>query len=115
MLKRRTPIKKVSDKKAKITARLHELKLQHGVRGNCDCGCGYYGYLEQAHLCRRTTRYEYDCDPRNLLYLSPECHDVFDNGTMPERKDKLPNFEQFMDKMREFDLLYYNRFVNLNG
>ncbi len=109
---KRTPIRKVSKKQAARNAELSRIKKGNEY-GECQCGCGRFGWLQQAHIVRRSDGEKEQVNPENMIYMLDECHDIFDQGPMQKRWDRLPNFQMILDRMKKIDINYYNRFINL--
>jgi len=113
-MKPRKPINKVSTKQKIRNTDLKVIKSEiiRDQQSICYC-CETKQVLDGAHIIRRTANLEFYVDRRNLVGLCRRCHVLFDDGPLVQFL-KLPNSEKILQRMKELDELYFNRYLDLS-
>lgn len=90
--------------------KLHEIKQKLLE----ECGwcffCGRTGYLDLAHLIRRSASTVHRGNPDNCILACRECHHIFDN--VPTLRVHLPNYKKAMQIIKKIDESYYNEIAD---
>lgn len=103
---------RLSAKKAKIQANQAKIKkdLIDDVGLYCMLGNHYAGGVDLVHIIRQSYSIPLQDDPRNLILGCRKCHKVFDDGGIDEVM-KLKGIAPILERMKELDELYYNRYA----
>ena len=70
----------------------------------------YASYVDLVHIIRQSDSIPLQDDPRNLILGCRKCHKVFDDGSIEEVM-KLKGITPILERMKELDELYYNRYA----
>ncbi len=97
-------MKNKSDKQRKKDAALARIKKE--LPKVCVV-CGRAGN-DLAHILPRSLYPEYYCDPRNLMILCRDCHNLYDNDIEFRKKQT-----KILKRAREIDELATNRYFKL--
>lgn len=108
-------LKKISKKAQKKRQELFKVYSEIAETREHKCtGCGRYNYsLSHSHIIPRSRRPDLTTDIKNITYhcLSMGeiigCHDIWEHGTMEEKK-MLLDYESNMDYIKSVDDEYYN-------
>ena len=76
----------------------------------CMLGNHYTGSVDLVHIIRQSYSLALQDDPRNLILGCRKCHTVFDDGRI-EDVMKLKGITPILERMKELDEHYYNRYV----
>lgn len=116
------PIRRVSSEQAVINRELSALKkeieieaLQDGTYYCQGCGgarCNNTG-LDKCHILPIGRYPELQLIKEILTLMGRKCHEIWDSGTLEEKKELL-NYDHMMSIVLKYDELWYNRLCNNN-
>ena len=104
-------MRKVSAKKAKIQANQARIKkeLIEEYGSYCMLGNHFTVGVQLVHIIRQSYSLDLQDDKRNCVLGCQEHHEIFDDGGIDEVM-KLKGIAPILERMKELDELYYNRY-----
>lgn len=110
----RKPLKKLSDRKARILKAIrsiHQDKLRR--MGDRCVFSGRYGATDPAHIIRQSDSIRLQDNERNIIPALREYHNMFDNGKVKELYDMFPwRVRAVIERMKALDYHYAHRFAS---
>ena len=109
-------MKKISVKKAGIQRRVSKIFRDKKERNGNRCFLSGSSYrLTPAHLIRQSHSIALQDNPRNIIPLDMEVHEMFDNGKFKVLLERYPfKCMAIIERMRSLDFFYTNRFLRNN-